>query len=186
MAEIVAEISRRREVEVFQNEYGSLYNDETTGPTGVKGRYLRWAWSRSGVIVVATKGDQVALWEMYRYPIRVLSLEFPRGGIELGEEPEDAAVRELKEETGLMAISAVKVGELYPDSGIIDGSTNVVHAEVAEEVSLATTESMESIGSTATWLDSSQISARIAGSAIRCSLTIAAWTIVSSRSHLGR
>jgi len=76
------------------------------------GQYLRWRWqwSHQGVVVVPLHGDAVAVWAMYRYPVGAVSLEFPRGGAQPGEAVEAAALRELKEETGLVADDARTIG----------------------------------------------------------------------------
>jgi 8-oxo-dGTP diphosphatase len=73
-----------------------------------------------------------------------LSWQFPAGAIEAGESPEDAAVRETAEETGL-TVAAVKVlgDRVHPKSGrhmayvaceLIDGEARVADAEELAEV----------------------------------------------------
>ena len=47
-------------------------------------------------------GERVVLIRQYRYPIDDYIYEFPAGLVDEGEEFHDAAVRELKEETGLV------------------------------------------------------------------------------------
>ena len=49
----------------------------------------------------------------YRYPIGRETLEFPAGGLELGEEPLAAAQRELHEETSYEAEDWEYLGEIY-------------------------------------------------------------------------
>lgn len=56
----------------------------------------------------------------YRYSVRSWELELPAGGIEAGESPRDAAVRELREETGLVAHDVVSLGMTYPSVGSTD------------------------------------------------------------------
>jgi 8-oxo-dGTP diphosphatase len=73
-----------------------------------------------------------------------LSWQFPAGAIEAGESPEDAAVRETAEETGL-TVAAVKVlgDRVHPKSGrhmayvaceLIDGEARVADADELAEV----------------------------------------------------
>ena len=58
--------------------------------------------SWAGVLAI-TEGDDVVLVRQYRHGIAGESLELPAGVIETGEEPLDAAKRELAEETGYVA-----------------------------------------------------------------------------------
>jgi ADP-ribose pyrophosphatase len=54
-----------------------------------------------GVIVLAlTPGGDLVMVEQWRHPLRRVTLELPSGIIEPGESPEEAGVRELREETG--------------------------------------------------------------------------------------
>lgn len=72
-----------------------------------------------------------------------LSWQFPAGEIEPGESPEDAAVRETCEETGLNVASVKVLGErVHPNTGrtmiyvacdVIDGSAALVDDDELEE-----------------------------------------------------
>src|SRR5689334_20415204 len=115
-------IRRKRANEVFGNVYGSLYDDEVVSSAGVPGRYLRWKWSNPGVVVIPRWRDLIALIPSYRYPIGAVSLELPRGGRDPDESVEEAATRELFEETGLAAVSTTQLGAIYPDTGLIESA----------------------------------------------------------------
>lgn len=52
----------------------------------------------------------------YRYPVDEWCLELPSGHINEGETPQEAAYRELKEETGYIANKLHMVGWYYPSS----------------------------------------------------------------------
>ncbi|MEE9199461.1 MAG: NUDIX hydrolase, partial [Dehalococcoidia bacterium] len=61
--------------------------------------------------------DNVIFVRQYRKPAEEMLLEIPAGGIEPGEEPADAAQRELREETGYMAGRLERVCSFYTTPG---------------------------------------------------------------------
>jgi ADP-ribose pyrophosphatase len=65
----------------------------------------------------------------YRHGSDEVSVEFPGGVIERGEEPAAAAARELTEETGYVAASLRLAGSVYPNPAIM---TNHYHVFLAE------------------------------------------------------
>ena len=71
-----------------------------------------------GVCVLALDGQNRALMvSQFRYPYEKVLWEVPAGKLEYGEDPRQAAIRELKEETGAVAGDFRFLGELYPSPG---------------------------------------------------------------------
>ena len=71
-----------------------------------------------GVCVLALDDQDRALMVcQFRYPYEKVLWEVPAGKLEFGEDPREAAIRELKEETGAQAGEFVSLGELYPSPG---------------------------------------------------------------------
>lgn len=68
-------------------------------------------------ILAMNSQGQVALVRQYRYACGQEMLEVPAGKIEIGEDPRNAAFRELQEEAGLLAHHFVEFGQLYPTVG---------------------------------------------------------------------
>lgn len=70
------------------------------------------------------EGRKFVMVRQWRHGSRSLSLEFPGGVFEPGENPQEAAARELLEETGFEAGTIVKMGEFSPNPAIM---ANRVH-----------------------------------------------------------
>lgn len=71
-----------------------------------------------GVCIAAVDGEKnVYLVDQFRYPFMRTITELPAGKLEKDEDPDLAAARELKEETGFTAKSLVRVAESYPSPG---------------------------------------------------------------------
>ena len=72
------------------------------------------------VILPYNSSDEVYLIEQFRKPCEKVILEAPAGMMEAGENPLEAAKRELKEETGFDATDWTLVSEFYPAPGFCD------------------------------------------------------------------
>jgi len=71
-----------------------------------------------GVCIAAVdEENNIYLVEQFRYPLREVTLEVVAGKLEKGEDPLEAAIRELSEEAGLKTASIRQVGILYPSPG---------------------------------------------------------------------
>ena len=75
----------------------------------------------SGVAVVPVRNGSILLLKNYRHPVSQLVWELPRGFMDEGENPSEAVVRELTEESGLICPSEglISLGTFFPDPGII-------------------------------------------------------------------
>lgn len=84
------------------------------------------------VNVIATTPDrQIVLVRQFRYGINAPSLEIPGGIIEDGEDPMQAGLRELKEETGFVGSHARILGRVHPNPAIQNNRCYLVWVENA-------------------------------------------------------
>lgn len=172
----MVKITRDKEVPVFSNFFGTLFNDEITGARGHKGNYLRWKWAHAAVAVIPYDNQRgVALARMYRYPISDFSLEFPRGGLNPGEEPGVGALREMREETGLIGSSSTVLGSIFADSGLIQSPISVVAVRVSLEdiIDHGDFEAIEK----KYWVTEDEFLQNVRNGEITCSITISCFSL---------
>jgi 8-oxo-dGTP pyrophosphatase MutT (NUDIX family) len=91
-------ISRRV---AYENPWLEIFHDEVLRPDGQPGTYgvVHFLHRAIGVVPLDS-ADRVLLVGQYRYTMSRYSWEIPRGGGGLAELPQEAARRELLEETG--------------------------------------------------------------------------------------
>lgn len=80
------------------------------------------------VIALTTKGELV-LVRQFRFGIDAFSLEIPGGVIDAGEDPVEAAVRELREEAGYVGGSARLLGSVHPNPAMQSNRCHLVLVE---------------------------------------------------------
>ena len=83
---------------------------------------------RGAVAIVPMLNDHVILVRQYRYSIGKELLEIPAGTLEIGEDPQAAAKRELEEETGYRSEQVTKITEIYMAPGY---ATEKIHVYLA-------------------------------------------------------
>ena len=88
-------------------------------------------WAIVIPVVENEKGKQFVMVRQWRFGSRSLSLEFPGGVFEPGENPEEAAFRELYEETGYKPEKIIKLGDFSPNPAIM---SNKVHFFLAKNL----------------------------------------------------
>ena len=152
--------------QVTKNPFVNLYNLEVEHKNGREGKYYvasraknieeleisRQQQSPDGVIIYSLYGekrDKVVLIRQYRYPINNYIYEFPAGLVEPGEDYHKAAVREMKEETGLN-LHPIKVDTIYEKPyyttiGMTDECCGTVYGYCDGEISADLMEDSEEI-----------------------------------------
>ena len=103
---------------VFKGKVVTVLRDDIITADGHNG-FREVVVHNGGVVIVALKDkDTVLLVKQYRYPLKDTNLELPAGKLEIGENPDLAAPRELEEETGYQAKIWKSLGYINTTPGI--------------------------------------------------------------------
>jgi ADP-ribose pyrophosphatase len=69
------------------------------------------------VTCIVIKDDKLLVVEQYRHPVNSINTEFVAGMIDPGDTPQEATIKELKEEAGIVPKSLIFLGKCHPVSG---------------------------------------------------------------------
>ena len=156
----------RKITQETQNKFLNFYDLETVNKVGREGHYYMASRAKcenepkmktgknnpDGVVIYSLYGenhDRVVLIRQFRYPLGGYVYELPAGLVDPGENYHVAAVRELKEETGL-ELKPLEVDEIYQKPyfttvGMTDESCGTVYGYASGEVSKRYMEDSEEI-----------------------------------------
>ncbi|PNY27085.1 NUDIX domain-containing protein [Tolypocladium capitatum] len=85
-----------------------------------------------GIVAILDKpgGKEIVLQKQYRPPVDRVTIEVPAGLIDAGETPEQAAVRELREETGYVGVPTETSPVMFNDPGFCNTNLRMVHVAI--------------------------------------------------------
>jgi 8-oxo-dGTP pyrophosphatase MutT (NUDIX family) len=108
---------------------------DNEGPGGRRGRFVVLEASDWATVVPVLEREGEACFLMvrqYRHGSDEISIEFPGGCVDAGEDPAAAAARELEEETGYIAASIRSAGAIRPNPAFMNNRFHVFLAEDLE------------------------------------------------------
>ena len=95
---------------VFSNKYLTLRNDLVERPDGSTTDYIVIEGKDFVTVLCYTLEKKIILTRQYLYPWGMETWTAAGGVIDQGETPEEAAIREVKEETGYDVKKIIKIG----------------------------------------------------------------------------
>lgn len=96
-------------------------------------------------IIPLTDDHRVVMVRQYRHGSTEVTLEIPGGLVDIGDSPEEAAARELLEETGYAAGEWTKIGEVNPNPAIFNNRCHTFVAQNIRKVAEPTPDQTEDI-----------------------------------------
>ena len=118
---------------VFRGLLLDVYSDDILLPNGntSKREYIKHVGA--ACVVPVDNDGNIIIEKQFRYPFSKVLTEIPAGKLDSKDEPHlDAALRELREETGYTAEKMVYLGEYIPTCAYSD---EVIHMYLAQGIS---------------------------------------------------
>lgn len=105
-----------------------VIEQKETAADGMTGTYVGIE-APNWVVVVPVHGECFFMVKQFRHGLEALSVEFPAGLVDPGEDPAAAASRELREETGCLAGKITLLCECNPNPALFKNRLFVYLAE---------------------------------------------------------
>ena len=114
---------------IFDGDVLHIYKDTVRLPNGKTSTREYTVHHGAVCILPLLENGDVLLERQFRYAMREVLTEIPAGKLDyIGEDPHEAALRELREETGAVASELIPLGPFYPTCAY---STEVIHMFLA-------------------------------------------------------
>ena len=125
--------------DIYQTDFLRIERNDVVAPDGSEIEYTLARFRNRAVGVVPYENGGVWMVGQSRFPLGQYSWELPEGGVPPHEDMEDAARRELKEETGITAERLVRLFDIHTSNSCTDEwgqaflATGLTHGEMEPE-----------------------------------------------------
>ncbi len=114
---------------VFKGKIISVNSDTIRLPDG-NNAYREKICTNDGVgVIVLNENDEIFLVRQHRYAMDIYTLEIPAGKMDNDEDTYEAALRELREETGYKAEKLTKLAPNTPMPAICTETVHIFYAD---------------------------------------------------------
>lgn len=117
-----------------------IVNETVSLPDGTEAEFDYLSESESAVILPFTTDGEVVVIDEWRHAVKRQNRGLPAGSLEAGEDREEGARRELREETGYEAGEVTYLGGFEPANGFSDA---YFHYYVARDCEQASEQSLD-------------------------------------------
>jgi ADP-ribose pyrophosphatase len=121
----------------YKSPWMEVREDAVIKPDGKDGAYSSVIFSDGASALPMDDEGNVYLVEIFRYALGHVSIEVPGGIVDAGEQPLQAAQRELKEELGITANEWTSLGHMDPFTGSVKSGA---HMFLARKLTMGTAE----------------------------------------------
>ncbi len=150
-------------------------------PSGKITTWVRSAFSADVVCIVCLDAQhRLLVTYQYNPPPQQVVDEFPGGSVHAGESPEEAAHRELLEETGYYAHTCKEIGQFFLNHRRSSSRCRVFVATDIEHRE-ASPEETEWVGHE--WISQEEFTRRICTGQIRNAISLAVWSVFCAGGH---
>lgn len=120
--------------EIFSGKIIDLFVEQVELHNGEQATREIIKHSGAVAIIAITDDDKLVMVEQYRKPLERSLLEIPAGKLESGEDPAEAAIRELEEETGYTTEHLTFLTSFYTSPGFAD---ELLYVYLADQLKVA-------------------------------------------------
>lgn len=103
----------------YQNPWISVCEDKVIRPDGLNGIFSTVTMKAGSSVLPLDENKNVFLTKEFKYALNDYSIEVISGGREPSETYEAAAIRELKEEVGIVASKLIPLGYINPFTSVV-------------------------------------------------------------------